>query len=146
MSNQDPVSYLTRALETYERVLGPEHPDTLSTVNNLATLYTDQGKYELAKPLYQWALETCERVLGLEHPDTAQTLGNLANLYRDQGKFELAVPLYEHTLAIYESALGTDHPRTVNVRNNYADLLKKMKQKTKAARSKPKAPRKQGGK
>jgi len=38
-----------------ERVLGPEHPDTLSTVNNLANLYRNQGKDEQAEPLYHCA-------------------------------------------------------------------------------------------
>ena len=55
-----------------ERVLGPEHPDTLSSLNNLAVLYEDQGKYEQAEPLYQRALATRERVLGPEHPDTLE--------------------------------------------------------------------------
>ena len=33
-----------RALAGYERVLGPEHPDTLLSVNNLAELYRAQGR------------------------------------------------------------------------------------------------------
>ncbi len=39
-----------------EQALGPEHPDTLSAINNLALLYVAQGKYEQAEPLYQRAL------------------------------------------------------------------------------------------
>ena len=35
-----------------ERVLGPEHSDTLGALNNLASLYWNQGKYEEAEPLY----------------------------------------------------------------------------------------------
>ena len=56
MSNQDPVSYLTRALVIREKGLGPEHPDTASTLNNLAVLYHDQGKYEEAESLHQRTL------------------------------------------------------------------------------------------
>ena len=40
-----------------ERVLGPEHPDTLGTANNLAILFWRQGKYKEAEPLYKRALE-----------------------------------------------------------------------------------------
>ena len=43
-------------------------------------------------------------------------------------------------LAIYVQKLGTDHPRTTRVRENYANLLQEMKQKTEAARAKPKVP------
>src|SRR6266581_3902872 len=57
-----------------EQVLGPEHPDTLSTINNLALLYWNQGKYEQAEPLYQRSLAGRERVLGPEHPDTLGTV------------------------------------------------------------------------
>ncbi len=127
-------------------MLGPEHPDTLSSLNNLAILYKNQGKYEQAEPLYQRALATYERVLGPEHPDTLNTVNNLALLYADQGKYELAEPLYQRALTTYERVLGPEHPNTIRVRNNYANLLEKMKQKTKAVSAKPKAPRKQGRK
>ncbi|GHO54458.1 tetratricopeptide repeat protein [Ktedonobacter robiniae] len=39
-----------------EKVLGPEHPDTASSLSNLAYLYKSQGKYELAEPLLQRTL------------------------------------------------------------------------------------------
>ena len=59
-----------KALALAERVLGKEHPDTLTSVNNLACLYRAQGRYGEAEPLYKRALEASERVLGKEHPDT----------------------------------------------------------------------------
>ncbi len=69
-----------RALEIYEKVLGPEHPDTASSLNNLAGLLKDQGEYAEARPLYERALEICERVLGPEHPNTNVIRWNLASL------------------------------------------------------------------
>ena len=35
-----------RALAIREQVLGADHSDTASSLNNLAFLYVDQGKYE----------------------------------------------------------------------------------------------------
>ncbi len=35
------------------QVLGPEHPDTLMILNNLALLYRAQGRYEEAEMLRQ---------------------------------------------------------------------------------------------
>jgi hypothetical protein len=61
-----------RALEAQERVLGKEHPDTLISVNNLAELYTAQGRYREAEPLLKRALEARERVLGKERADAHQ--------------------------------------------------------------------------
>jgi tetratricopeptide (TPR) repeat protein len=134
------------ALAICEQILGPEHPDTLGSLNNLAAFYTDQGKYEEAEPLFQRALEARERVLGPNHPDTAQSLDNLAILYADQGKYEQAELLYQRALSTYERALGADHPVTKRVRNNYAILKQKMQQETEGTRSKPKTPRKQARK
>ncbi|HEY6284719.1 MAG TPA: tetratricopeptide repeat protein [Ktedonobacteraceae bacterium] len=47
---------LKRALTIWERELGPEDPNIASCLSNLAKLYTLQGKYEQAEPLYQRAL------------------------------------------------------------------------------------------
>jgi hypothetical protein len=44
-------------LELREKVLGPEHPKTLTTMNNLAVVLRGQGKYEAAKEMHRRALE-----------------------------------------------------------------------------------------
>jgi hypothetical protein len=69
-----------RALESCERVLGPEHPDTLGSLNNLAGCLWALGDAAGALPLYRRALESSERVLGPEHPTTATFRNNLAML------------------------------------------------------------------
>jgi len=53
-----------RALESSERVLGAEHPQTLASVNNLAYCMKALGDAAGALPLYRRALESRERVLG----------------------------------------------------------------------------------
>jgi tetratricopeptide (TPR) repeat protein len=105
-----------------ERVLGPEHPDTLGSLNNLAILHWNQGKYEQAEPLYQPALEAKERVLGPEHPDTLSTVNNLAVLYRKQGKGEQSEQLYQRALEARERVLGPEHPDTAQSLYNLAIL------------------------
>jgi len=70
--------------------LGPEDSNTATSINILALLYHEQGRYEEAEPLHQRALEIWERVLGPDHPNTATSINNLAGLYRDQGRYEEA--------------------------------------------------------
>ena len=84
-----------RAMGIHERVLGPDHPNTASTLNILASLYRILGQHDLAEPLYKRALKIRERVLGPDHPDTAASLNNLAYLYRILGQHDLAEPLYK---------------------------------------------------
>jgi tetratricopeptide (TPR) repeat protein len=47
-------------------VLGNEHPDTLTSMNNLALVLRDQGKYEEAEEMYRQALRLKETALGKE--------------------------------------------------------------------------------
>ena len=44
------------ALRIRQKVLGLEHPDTATSLNNLAALYWAMGEYAKAEPLFQEAL------------------------------------------------------------------------------------------
>jgi tetratricopeptide (TPR) repeat protein len=111
-----------QALTIYERVLGNNHPDIASCLNNLAELYQAQGAYERALPLYERALALRERVLGNDHPSTATSLNSLAVLYANQGQFALALPLLERAIMIWQVRLGAQHPNTVQAQQNFAAI------------------------
>ena len=112
-----------RALAIREKVLGPEHPDTAISLNNLAYLLQAQGDLVAARPLYERALAIREKVLDSEHPETAISLNNLAYLLQAQGDLAAARPLYERALAIREKVLGPEHPVTATSLNNLGLLL-----------------------
>ncbi len=118
-----------RALEASERVLGPEHPDTLNSVNNLAVLLMSQGDYAGAAPLYRRALEARERVLGPEHPDTLTSVNNLAHLLNIQGDYAGAEPLYRRALeGLLKISVKIErtHPNLQACIFNYARCLKEL--------------------
>ena len=110
------------ALQASEERSGADHPDTATSLNNLAGLYESQGRYSEAEPLYERSLEIHESQLGADHPDTASSLNNLAALYKSQGRYSEAEPLYERSLEIKEKQLGADHPDTAYSLNNLASL------------------------
>lgn len=112
-----------RALEIRERTLGPEHPDTLSSLNNLAYVLDSVADYAGAEPLYRRALEAEERLSGPNHPSTLCIVNNLAFLLANQGKSSGAEAMYRRALAASELVLGPDHPRTLFTVNNLASLL-----------------------
>jgi hypothetical protein len=66
-----------------ERVLGPEHPDTLTTCSNLADFTGEAGDAAGAREQYAALLPIIERVLGPRHPDTLATRHNLARWTRE---------------------------------------------------------------
>jgi Flp pilus assembly protein TadD/regulator of replication initiation timing len=111
-----------KALAIFKKVLGDNHPDTATSLNNLAALYQSQGRYSEAEPLYQQALAIRKKQLGDNHPDTATSLNNLAGLYRSQGRYAEAEPLYQQALAIRKKQLGDNHPDTASSLNNLAEL------------------------
>ena len=96
--------YTSKPLSFTKRLLGEEHPYVASSLNNLAGLYRNQGRYSEAEPLYQQALEIRKRLLGEEHPDVASSLNNLAGLYDNQGRYSDAEPLYQQALELHEKA------------------------------------------
>jgi tetratricopeptide (TPR) repeat protein len=113
---------LQRALAIREQELGASHPETASSLNNLALLYRAQGKYAEAEPLFQRALAIREQQFGPTHPRTAISLTNLARLYQDQSKYAEAEPLFQRALAIREQQFGASHPDTVRSLNDLAEF------------------------
>jgi len=64
-------------LAVRKRVLGAEHPDTLTAAGNLAASLSDQGKYDEAEKIEREVLAVRKRVLGADHPETLTTAGDL---------------------------------------------------------------------
>lgn len=74
-----------KAVEIGESVLGPDHPDLATWLNNLATLVRDRGDLDAAEPLQRRALSIGEKVLGPAHPDLGAQIINLASLLAARG-------------------------------------------------------------
>jgi tetratricopeptide (TPR) repeat protein len=97
---------LDLALPLYEETLklrraklGPDHPHTLATMNNLAALFWSLKKLDQSIPLFERTLTVYRRKLGEDHPDTLGTLANLGVNYRDAGRLAEALPLLEKAYA-----------------------------------------------
>ncbi|MFE5594204.1 tetratricopeptide repeat protein [Streptomyces sp. NPDC056549] len=114
------TSHLRRALTDRLRVLGEDHPDTLSSRNNLAYAYAAAGDLERAIPLHNQTLADRARVLGKDHPDTLTSRNNLASAYEEVGELGRAISLHEQNLTDSLRVLGEDHPNTLSSRNNLA--------------------------
>ena len=112
------------SLAIRQKALGENHPDVALSLNNLAELYRNQGRYDQAEPLLQRSLAIREKALGKNHPDIAQSLNNLAALYYSQGHYNQAEPHLQRSLAIHEKTLGENHPLVASSLNNLAELYR----------------------
>jgi len=117
---QQGLVYLERALADRRRVLGDDHPDTLISMNNLASAYRSAGDLDRAIPLFEQALVRGRRVLGDDHPDTLALVNNLAGAYKSAGDLGRAIPLLEQAWARCRQLLGDDHPDTLTSMSNLA--------------------------
>jgi hypothetical protein len=69
---------LQEVLKVRTATLGADHPDTLTTRNNLALSFQARKRCDLAGPLFREVVEASTRRLGPTHPDTQQRIRNLA--------------------------------------------------------------------
>ena len=106
--------------EDLERLLGPDHPDTLNSRNSLAAAYLAAGRVDEAIPLFEQILAVRQRMLGPDDSETLISQNNLASAYQDAGRTAEAIRLYELNLETRERLLGPDHPSTLNSRGNLA--------------------------
>ena len=107
---------VTQACDT----LGPDHPSTLASRNNLAGAYRDAGRLDEAIALYEQILEDSIRVLGLDHPRTLTSRFDLAGAYRASGRLEEAIALYEQVFSGRSRVLGPDDRSTLTARDELA--------------------------
>ena len=63
-------------------VLGKDHPSTLRTAMDLASVLSNQGKYAEAEEMYRETLAVQRRVLGGDHHNTLLTAANLRKIGR----------------------------------------------------------------
>lgn len=115
---------LRRALAIQNKSLGADHPETASTMNNLANVLLATGRLTLAEQTQRRALRVLEDALGSGHPRVAVSCSNLADILRARRDFVGAERYYRRALAIDEKAYGPDHPEVAADRRNLEELLK----------------------
>ncbi len=108
-------------------MLGPGHPDTLATRNNIAHWTGECGDAAGALRLSQELLPDLVRMLGPGHPDTLATRGNIARWTGQCGDAAGALRLSQELLPDQVRMLGPDHPETLTPRNNIAALDRRVR-------------------
>jgi serine/threonine protein kinase/tetratricopeptide (TPR) repeat protein len=110
----------------YTKHRGAYHPDTLRSMNGLATSYDALGRHADALKLFEETLALQKAKLGTDHRDTLWTMHGIANSYTRLGRHGDALKLYEETLTLRKAKLGTDHPDTLwsmhGIANSYTRL------------------------
>ena len=117
-SYAEAIPMAEQALGIREQRLGLYHPDTVTSLTNLARLYTLAGSYEKAEVLLQRALRIYEQELGHNHAYTTISQFYLSQVYRSLGRYAEAEVLLKLNLAVHEQESTSSDPR-VNTAANF---------------------------
>lgn len=101
------------ALDVYRRVLGDEHPRTLTALDDTVVMLRAQGALADARGLLEPALTARRRLFGDQHPDTLGTLNDLTETLRALGELPAVRALQLDSLARQRRRLGDEHPDTL---------------------------------
>ena len=102
------------------------------TLNDLAFILSQQGKYDETELIYKRILSEKTAHYGPEHKETRLTLWNLALTYREQNDFVNAEAKYSELLGMQARILGEDHTKTLDSAMQLAWVLQQQKKYTQA--------------
>ena len=104
-----------------ERVLGPQHPNSLADRGGGFAYWTGvAGDAAGARDQFAALLPMQERVMGAEHPDTLTTRHHLAHWTGQAGDAAGARDQFAALLPVEERVLGPEHPNTLATLANLA--------------------------
>ena len=109
-----------KVMEMRKKLLGAEHPDTITSIANIASTYWKQGRWNEAEKLEVEVMEMRKKLLGVEHPDTLTSIANLASTYHSQGRWNKAEQLDVQVIEMTKRLLSAEHPDTLTSIANLA--------------------------
>jgi serine/threonine protein kinase/tetratricopeptide (TPR) repeat protein len=124
------VPHLERAVALRQTHLGPDHPDTLRSMDSLANACQWSGRHQRSIALRQRILENSTAKFG---PDAANTLGFvrlLAEAYEFGGQSDMSERLLKQLLEKQSTILGPTHADTLNTMSALALLYRATNQLT----------------
>jgi tetratricopeptide (TPR) repeat protein len=102
-----------QVLKIRKQVLGPENPDTLTSMSDLAATYCSQGRWKESEELELQVMERRKQVLGPEHLDTLLSMTGLVAIYCNLGRWKEAEVLGVQVMEVRKQVLGLEHPDTL---------------------------------
>ncbi|MBI2811632.1 MAG: tetratricopeptide repeat protein [Candidatus Melainabacteria bacterium] len=106
------------------RKLGNNHPELPMSLNNLATLYRDQGLYSKSESTFREALSIWDMRIKRDDLNRAAILNGTGKILRDEGKYSEAEKYYKQALSIKEKTLGANDADNSVVLNNLGGVYR----------------------
>lgn len=111
------LGYVRHALELWKVVYGPNHPDSITTINNAAVMLQSLKQYHESRLWFEACLETCEGVYGKSSINSATLLFQLAQALALDDNPRGAVDRMRESYNIFLKELGKDDKNTKEAEN-----------------------------
>lgn len=121
-----------RALDIWQRQLGPDEVRTVSIRNTLALLHAHMRRYDEAVQDERQAVAVVERAYGAGHPLLARLYGNLSAIYDRAGRGAEAEASCRKALDLAVAGFGSDSPVTADLLQSHSVLLRKLNRRAEA--------------
>ncbi|MEZ6095889.1 MAG: tetratricopeptide repeat protein [Pirellulaceae bacterium] len=99
--------------------LGPRHPHTLLSTDNLGSCLVHMGQYERGIPLIKSAFEGRKEIIGVDNQKTFWSLMSLAAAYLATGEIEAARDLYQTGFERQSALFGDTYPSAITCLANW---------------------------
>lgn len=106
-----------KALHRYQRsrqllaaTLGPDHPESVGRIYNVASAHFAMGAHEQALRHYRDSLRRWQKVVGREHPMLAGALTGVGNVLLERQEYGEAKRFFDRANSIWKRAAGPRHP------------------------------------
>jgi eukaryotic-like serine/threonine-protein kinase len=100
----DAEPLLREAVELSGQHLSPDHPATVSALNNYSMLLINTGRWNDAAPIMEKVLASVERTHPANHPNIAYVAGTTAHAYVRSDRAEEAKALVTRAVAVMRAA------------------------------------------
>jgi CHAT domain-containing protein len=126
------LEYLDKALLTYKKIHGDNHPKIAIASTNIGFAYRKLGLFGDAIVNFENANKLWEKIYPNGHPNQALVLSYLGQTYSLMNDNKTALGYFEKSLALYKKSYGEKHPDIANAYNQLG-ILKLNEQNFKEA-------------
>lgn len=106
------LTYVRHALELWKVIYGPNHPDSITTINNAAVMLQHLKEYHESRLWFEASLRICEDVYGKQSINAATLLFQLAQALALDQDSKGAVNRMRESYNIFLSELGANDKNT----------------------------------
>ncbi len=116
------LEYLEKALVTYKKIHGDNHPKIAIASTNIGFAYRKLELFGDAIVNFENANKLWEKIYPNGHPNQALALSYLGQTYSLMNDSKTALGYYEKSLALYKKSYGEKHPDIANAYNQLGIL------------------------